>query len=650
MSYLVLARKSRPQCFAEVIGQRAAVRTLQNALVQNRVPHAILFSGVRGTGKTTLARIMAKALNCTDRQGAEPCNQCLSCQEINAGASVDLQEVDGASNRGIQEIRELKERIRFQPSSSRYKIFIIDEVHMLTTEAFNALLKTLEEPPEHVYFMFATTELHKLPLTILSRCQRYELKRLSRQELHSHFAALAHKEGVSISAAALDIVAREAAGSVRDGLSLLDQLFSYCGQSVDQEDALDVLGLVSRESVADLGTALLRADLASALELVDALHIQGADVKRLGNDLLQWLRELLLCKLGPKTAAMLMLPEDELTAMQELAAPYDQEQLAALFNLLMDALEQSVHSREPRLALEMACIRAVQVADITPTAELIKRFNSLLGDAPLVAQTLPAQPPAPSTRPAPLTVEKKNLPTTPPEQSTEPASKPLPPDEQEGHAAGTDINSITSATINTTGSLRPPQAVDSAAGAQTPGLQRAKKAESTAKQTASEQPGAASSPPAAKESVQLKVQRDWDRFAHHVQEQLRWMGLALQQALSVRVETDKLIVLFRSSDDCHMLTQQDNLRKLTEFALDFFQESLQVCIEEELSRSCEVNPLTGRTPLEERNALASDPMVQTALEVFSGQLGDIRIGTRYKEAVMEQDEEDLARLPAEDDD
>ncbi len=647
MSYLVLARKSRPQCFAEVIGQRAAVRTLQNALVQNRVPHAILFSGVRGTGKTTLARIMAKALNCTDRQGPEPCNQCLSCQEINAGASVDLQEVDGASNRGIQEIRELKERIRFQPSSSRYKIFIIDEVHMLTTEAFNALLKTLEEPPEHVYFMFATTELHKLPLTILSRCQRYELKRLSRQELHNHFAALAHKEEVSISAAALDIVAREAAGSVRDGLSLLDQLFSYCGQSVDQEDVLDVLGLVSRESVANLGIALLRADLASALELVDALHIQGADVKRLGNDLLQWLRELLLCKLGPKTAAMLMLPEDELIAMQELAAPYNQEQLAALFNLLMDALEQSVHSREPRLALEMACIRAVQVADITPTAELIERFNSLLGDTPLVAQTPPVQTPAPPARPAPLAVEKKNLPKMPPEQSAEPASKPLPPGEQGHDAAGTDSN----ATINTTGSLRPPQTADSAAGgAQAPSLQRTKKVESTAKQTANKQSRATSSPPAARESVQLRVQRDWDRFVHHVQEQLRWMGLALQQALSVRVETDKLIVLFRSSDDCHMLTQQDNLRKLTDFALDFFQESLQVCIEEELSRSCEVNPLTGRTPLEERNALASDPMVQTALEVFSGQLGDIRIGTRYKEAVMEQDEEDLARLPAEDDD
>ena len=375
MSYLVLARKARPQRFAEVIGQKAVVRTLKNALKQGRVAHAIIFSGVRGTGKTTLARIMAKALNCTDRQGAEPCNQCLSCREINAGASVDLHEVDGASNRGIQEIRELKERIRFQPSSSRYKIFIIDEVHMLTTEAFNALLKTLEEPPEHVYFMFATTELHKVPLTILSRCQRFELKRLNRQELHNHFSTLAKQEGVEIKAAALDMVAREAAGSVRDGLSLLDQLFSYCGSQVSEEDVLDVLGLVSRQAVAELGTALLQADLGRALELLAALQDQGVDIKRLGNDLQQWLRELLLCKLGPKTATMLALPADELAALQQLATPYSQEQLSALFNLLMDALEQP--GQQPRFALEMAFIRAVQVAEIMPTAELINRFNVL---------------------------------------------------------------------------------------------------------------------------------------------------------------------------------------------------------------------------------------------------------------------------------
>ncbi|MCL2340989.1 MAG: DNA polymerase III subunit gamma/tau, partial [Proteobacteria bacterium] len=268
------------------MGQKPVVRTLQNALAQNRVPHALIFSGVRGTGKTTLARIMAKALNCEQGPAAEPCNACRSCRAITEGSSVDLQEVDGASNRGIQEIRDLKEKIRFLPTNSRFKIIIIDEVHMLTTEAFNALLKTLEEPPSHVYFMFATTELHKVPVTILSRCQRYELKRIGHRELAEHLLRLAEKEGVRMEAAAVEMIVREAGGSVRDGLSLLDQIFSYCGAEVMAADVVEVLGLVSHQLVADVGAALLRGDLGAVYPLLDAMAAHGADSRRFGNDLL----------------------------------------------------------------------------------------------------------------------------------------------------------------------------------------------------------------------------------------------------------------------------------------------------------------------------------------------------------------------------
>ncbi len=652
MSYLVLARKARPQRFAEVIGQKPVVRTLENALTQNRVAHAIIFSGVRGTGKTTLARIMAKALNCTGRESAEPCNECLSCREINAGASVDLHEVDGASNRGIQEIRELKERIRFQPSSSRYKIFIIDEVHMLTTEAFNALLKTLEEPPEHVYFMFATTELHKVPLTILSRCQRFELKRLNRQELHSHFAGLASQEGVDISPAALDMVAREAAGSVRDGLSLLDQLFSYCGQTVGEEDVLDVLGLVSRHSVAELGTALLRADLARALEILDTLHDQGVNLKRLGNDLLQWLRELLLCKLGPNTAAMLGLPADELAAMQELAAPYSQEQLSALFNLLMDALEQSNLGRQPRLALEMAFIRAVQVADITPTAELISRFNAVLGDTPLASRERQSA----RTRQSPLPAEKKNVSLKEAGQEAEAQTAAPLPSEDTVPAPPTGSRPPNAQPVGEPAT--PPFPAESAQ--QAPAAEEHKTPEAAPETASPATPSSAANPPPAKlpaskteakASIEQRVKRDWDIFAGHVEDHLKWMGLSLQRALSVRVDNGHLSILFRDASDCIMLKQQEHLRKLTEFVLDFFQQPLEVRIEEEESRSCEINPLTGRTPLEERKLLASDPIVLTALEVFNGQLGDIRIGERYKAKAAEVigEEEDPPLQEDEDD-
>jgi DNA polymerase-3 subunit gamma/tau len=249
MSYLVLARKWRPQTFEEVVGQQSVIRTLQNAIDRHRIPHALIFSGVRGVGKTTLARLVAKALNCQEGPTKIPCNKCEHCTEITAGNAIDIHEIDGASNRGIQEIRELKENIRFFPTKSRYKIVIIDEVHMLTTEAFNALLKTLEEPPEHVFFMFATTELHKIPITILSRCQRYELQKVSSRELFTFFSKIAQEEKVIISDWAVNIIVREAGGSVRDGLSLLDQIFSFGGDEITDEDVIKVLGLVDSQVV-----------------------------------------------------------------------------------------------------------------------------------------------------------------------------------------------------------------------------------------------------------------------------------------------------------------------------------------------------------------------------------------------------------------
>ncbi|MCI5167494.1 MAG: DNA polymerase III subunit gamma/tau [Candidatus Electrothrix sp. GM3_4] len=399
MSYLVLARKSRPQTFAQVVGQKPIVRTLQNGLLQNRVPHALIFSGVRGTGKTTLARIMAKALNCEQGSPSEPCNECRSCKEIMAGNSVDLHEVDGASNRGIQEIRELKENIRFMPTSSKFKIIIIDEVHMLTTEAFNALLKTLEEPPEYVYFMFATTELHKVPVTILSRCQRYELKRIAHAELSAHFASLAQQEGVSIDEAALNMVVREAGGSVRDGLSLLDQVFSYCGESVTGEEVADVLGLVSHEVIADLARALLTKDLGTALNDLDKVYSYGMDIKRFINDLLAWFRSLVVCSVSQQPAALLDFPTDELAFLQEVAAAHSSQALFMMFNLLLEGLEKAAFSSRPRFAVEMTFIRAVQVDDVVPVTDLLTRLDNVLAGVALPQQQI-ARPPIPSPQPS----------------------------------------------------------------------------------------------------------------------------------------------------------------------------------------------------------------------------------------------------------
>lgn len=378
MSYLVLARKWRPQTFSEVIGQRPVVLTLQNAIRRNRVPHALIFSGVRGVGKTTLARIMAKALNCQQGPIPEPCNVCDSCAAITAGTALDIMEIDGASNRGIQEIRDLKENIRFFPSQARYKIVIVDEVHMLTTEAFNALLKTIEEPPAHVYFMFATTELHKVPITILSRCQRHELKRVLFDELLAFLRKISSAEQVTISDQALTLIAREAEGSVRDGLSLLDQIFSFGGESVSDQDVLEVLGLVDRQILEELTGTLLAQDLEKSLALLDRVYSFGVDIKRFCQDLLIYFRGALLCKISDRAEEILDLPDQELRRLREISSGYSQESLYQCFNVLLRGVEEMQYASHPKLVLEMSFIKAVESGKVVPVSSLIERLDRLL--------------------------------------------------------------------------------------------------------------------------------------------------------------------------------------------------------------------------------------------------------------------------------
>ena len=262
MSYLVLARKYRPQTFEEVVQQTHVTTTLANAIKAGRVAHAILFAGPRGTGKTTIARIFAKAMNCRQGPRPIPCNTCQACEEITAGSSADVFEIDGASNNGVEQVRELRENIKYMPANSKFKIYIIDEVHMLSLAAFNALLKTLEEPPEHALFVFATTEPYKIPITIHSRCQRHDLRRIDPQALIAHMTMLCHKEGREVSSESLSIIAREAGGSMRDALSLLDQVISSTTGPIEHEQLLDMLGVVDRSLLFDLADGILGDDSA----------------------------------------------------------------------------------------------------------------------------------------------------------------------------------------------------------------------------------------------------------------------------------------------------------------------------------------------------------------------------------------------------
>ncbi len=383
MSYLVLARQWRPQVFEEVIGQRSITKTLQNAIAQHRVSHAFLFSGARGVGKTSTARILAKALNCERGPQINPCNQCSQCKEITDGISLDVIEIDGASNRGIEEIRELRENVRYTPAKSRYKIYIIDEVHMLTREAFNALLKTLEEPPGHIVFIFATTEPHKIPATILSRCQRYDFKRIPMKEMMENLKQIVDREGIRISQRGLLMITRESEGSMRDAQSLLDQVISYGGKEIEDEDIAEVLGLIDQKILYDTIEAIAERDAKRCVEIVEHLYHYGYDIQHFCQDLLQYLRNLILIKVSDHPEGLIELPQEELEGLKRQAERFPFEQLDHLFTLLLKGEGEVAQSTFPRTMLEMVLIRMATLRPILPIDEILRKLREIENHLPL---------------------------------------------------------------------------------------------------------------------------------------------------------------------------------------------------------------------------------------------------------------------------
>ena len=377
MSYLVLARKYRPQTFEQVVAQAHITRTLTNAISSGRVAHAILFSGPRGTGKTTVARILAKAMNCKDGPTPVPCNVCSSCNEITAGKAADVFEIDGASNNSVDQVRELRENIKYMPAHSPYKIYIIDEVHMLSTAAFNALLKTLEEPPPHVMFMFATTEPHKIPITILSRCQRHDFRRMDLNSISTHMASLCRQEGVEIAEESLGVIAREAGGSMRDGLSLLDQIMTCIQRPITHEQVLDILGIIDRKFIFDLSESILKADIPAVLDLLDDIYDHGHDIKKLYADLTEHFRNLLVAAMGKKVNKLVDLPSGEVDQLVAQAQTTSIAVLNQIFDLLFKEEAAIRLSAQPKLALEIALIRMLQSKPALPIDVLIDKLDIL---------------------------------------------------------------------------------------------------------------------------------------------------------------------------------------------------------------------------------------------------------------------------------
>jgi DNA polymerase III subunit gamma/tau len=377
MAYQVLARKWRPQTFEEVVGQEPITRTLQNALAAGRVAHAFLFSGPRGVGKTSVARIMAKALNCLAGPTPHPDNTCQICREITNGSSLDVLEIDGASNRGIDEVRDLREKIKYMPTQGKYKVYIIDEVHMLTKEAFNALLKTLEEPPAHAIFILATTEPHKVPVTILSRCQRYDFRRIPTGLIQAHLAKLAAQEGWQIDPEGLALVARAAEGGLRDAQGFLDQVVTFGGDGVSAPEIARILGVTDREALLGALRAIIDRHGPDLLGLIETLYNQGQDLGRFYQDLILYARHLLVAGLHPEARHLAAVADTEWDELTRLAGRTPAVHLHNLLSVLLQGEEELRRAPQPRLALEVLLLRVIHLEPVLPLAEWLARLEAL---------------------------------------------------------------------------------------------------------------------------------------------------------------------------------------------------------------------------------------------------------------------------------
>jgi DNA polymerase III subunit gamma/tau len=415
MSYQVIARKYRPQRFADVVGQEHVTQTLSNAIQQSRIAHAYLFCGPRGTGKTTIARIFAKCLNCTGGPKVDFDEKDTRVQEIAEGRSLDVLEIDGASNNGVEQVRELRETCKYAPANSKFKIYIIDEVHMLSTAAFNALLKTLEEPPAHVKFMFATTDPEKVLPTILSRCQRFDLRRIPSALITKHLAEIAKKEKVTIDDAALYAIARGADGGMRDAESTLDQLISFCGNKIEESDVLSMFGLAAESQILTLSKAVLAGEIQTALMQLNELAQGGKDLGRLLSDLLNHFRNLLIFHVSRGDLNLLEVSEAEIAALKEQVSLANAESLTRILETLAEAELNLRDAASKKILLEITLLKSIEARNATSIDAVLKQLNQLRGGsgtaAALPASEKPPVPaPAPAFRPTPKTHQEAAAP------------------------------------------------------------------------------------------------------------------------------------------------------------------------------------------------------------------------------------------------
>ena len=615
MDYQVSARKYRPGTFDDVIGQSHVVQTLMNSIATKRIAHAFLFSGTRGVGKTTVARILAKALNCEQGPTGTPCNTCANCQEITQGTSVDVVEIDGASNTSVDDVREIRENVKFTPFRGQYRVYIIDEVHMLSNSAFNALLKTLEEPPSHVVFIFATTEIHKIPATILSRCQHYNFRRISKAEIVQRLRHVADQDGLTIEDRSLMALARASEGSMRDGLSLLDQIIAFGGNTIRHEDLEALLGAVPQERIRAMVEAVIQQDSAKALQVIAALLDQGHDVRAYCADLVEYVRNMLVAAVvpsGPELRSLIEATEEDLTQLARDAERFTVEQLQELFRMYAAAEDSLRVSAHPRFALETAAVRATRLlrtAEVQPaSSRLAVQPEKPAADRRVVTQT-PAQTqdkatpsPAPVVKTTGVKVSQDNVAKT----SAAGGSTPKAP------------------------SVAPPREV-AAPPARTPAVAPSAPVVPPASAAPVQQEPKATS---AAEASAAAVEVNWEQFQEAVSTNHPNIAPFLEMGRLVKIEGGLITLGFakQATTARSMLEKEDNLQALAALGESLYGCAVRIRIVEVAEQDPGAAPTMKQIRVakeqEQRLILTQQakahPLVKQALEMFGGELAEVR--------------------------
>lgn len=584
MSYQVLARKWRPQSFREVVGQAHVTETLTNAIRSGRVAHAYIFSGVRGVGKTTTARILAKALNCVQGPTPEPCNVCDACREITAGSSLDVLEIDAASNRGIDQIRELREMVRYAPARGRSKIVILDEAHQLTDEASNALLKTLEEPPPGVVFILATTQPEDLADTIRSRAQHFHFRSLAFAEIDAELARIAEQESLQLEPAARAVLARAAQGSLRDALSLLEQAVAYCGKDIRDRQVRELLGVVSEEVLHELVEAVAAQSAQRALALVHRLIREGQNLQHFCREAIRHIRNLLVARVAGADSELIAAPAEERPALAAAASKFSEEDLTRLFQILLMTDDDLRRKPDPQLHLELGLLRMVNAARLAPLEEVLAELGAGTRPAEVPRASAGAANSATTSRPAPRAAAPGfySAAAAPAREATTvaPPAPERPREEPPRSPATTPVATL------------PPSLVTRAAGVLS-GLEEAQVA-------------------AIKAAMQQ--QRFLASLVEHVS---RWELEGSEMRLYFPTERRAL---------AEMLQARDALERLRTITSSVLGQPLRVCVRLDAASAARSGRENSLTTVQLRARFEQDPIVQAMLERFGGRIAEVRPG------------------------